>query len=65
MLPKIITDNLTPIVLKDEDVAFLKQSMEGCRVGGSISLPSGTVIDAPPPGRCWYITDGRIENHEQ
>ena len=40
------------------DFEFLRTSFEGTQVGGSISLPGGTVFPRPPVGYVWQISDG-------
>jgi hypothetical protein len=46
--------------VSDFDYEFLKSSFEGSSVGGSLSLPDGTLFPRPPFGHLWKISDGCV-----
>ena len=64
MLPKIVRENLTPVILDPQDQALL-DCMHNCTIEGSMVLPSGYTIDSPPEGRIWHVDNGKITQRDK
>lgn len=52
-------EQLTPVIDKPQDQALLR-CMVNCRVKGTLTLPSGQVIPAAPPGKVWLVDRGEV-----
>jgi hypothetical protein len=56
LLPK---KEVVPVVSHPMDQSMLK-CFVNCRVKGTMTLPSGQVIPAPPAGKVWLVDRGVI-----